>query len=277
MGKKRRDEYYDNESDSMSNSDSDGFGTGSGSGSESSRRRPKSKSRRPVGKGKPLLSLGRPGNPFTVRSEAWALQNSKTGCYLAAHEDGEVICEDDDLMHHDIPWFATPSSQTAKDSFKLSCCINKLNLCVEKDSVRASATSRNTEFMFLPVTGVQNKRFAIQNKQSKMFLGVSEDGEVVNSFEAESEFFIWTVSATKVPPARVPKNAAPMNESKTNSFMGHFSHNNTNAARNEVGKLENNAGQRSMPVSSRPQEQGCCSCFSSDPIPVQTNNYNNRH
>jgi hypothetical protein len=37
-------------------------------------------------------------------SEVYSLRNVTTGMYLAAHEDGQLVCEDADLKHHDIPW-----------------------------------------------------------------------------------------------------------------------------------------------------------------------------
>ncbi len=37
-------------------------------------------------------------------SEVYSLRNVATGMYLAAHEDGQLVCEDADLKHHDIPW-----------------------------------------------------------------------------------------------------------------------------------------------------------------------------
>jgi hypothetical protein len=37
-------------------------------------------------------------------SEVYSLRNVATGMYLAAHEDGLLVCEDADLKHHDIAW-----------------------------------------------------------------------------------------------------------------------------------------------------------------------------
>jgi hypothetical protein len=37
--------------------------------------------------------------------------------YLAAHEDGHLVCEDADLKHHDIPWNISYHPHTRKIHF----------------------------------------------------------------------------------------------------------------------------------------------------------------
>jgi hypothetical protein len=46
-----------------------------------------------------------------------------TGMYLAAHEDGELVCEDADLKHHDIPWNIAYHPDSRKIHFRTLTCI----------------------------------------------------------------------------------------------------------------------------------------------------------
>ncbi len=56
-------------------------------------------------------------------SEVYSLRNVATGMYLAAHEDGELVCEDADLKHHDIPWNIAYHPDSRKIHFRTLTCI----------------------------------------------------------------------------------------------------------------------------------------------------------
>ncbi|KAG5184880.1 hypothetical protein JKP88DRAFT_262723 [Tribonema minus] len=52
------------------------------------------------------------------QSAAYSVKNAATGMYLAAHKDGELVAEDNDLQHHDLVWriFEHPNGSVALQS-----------------------------------------------------------------------------------------------------------------------------------------------------------------
>ncbi len=50
-------------------------------------------------------------------AEVYSLRSVATGMYLAAHADGQLVCEDADLKHHDIPWNISYHPHSRKINF----------------------------------------------------------------------------------------------------------------------------------------------------------------
>ena len=132
-------------------------------------------------------------------SECWAFRNCFTGGYLGAHADGEVICEDLDLMHHDIPFRVLPAGGYR---VYLQSYINYVFVIVDTRQMiraiknKAAATPWEVE-------GLSNGRVAFFSRADNKFLGV--DGEAVAISTTRTEAFEWELTAVDAPPPRKKK------------------------------------------------------------------------
>ena len=134
------------------------------------------------------------------RSEVYSLKNGASSAFLAMHDDGEVVCEDVEAMHHDIPFRIIPVGDL---HVRLQCHINSLYLSVDQSSGQVRGVGHEEPSTLWAAVGGEGE-YSFCSNSSNTFLSV--DGTDVRLSADNSTDHVWfVVEPTTVPPPRIAK------------------------------------------------------------------------
>jgi len=137
-------------------------------------------------------------------SEVYSIKNIGTGNYLAAHEDGHLVCEDSDVKHHDIPFgiaFHPPSEQVS-----LICFINLLWVGVDAQNIpKAVKDADLNECWHIEKV---DQYYALKSANGKYLSAippVAGKDAVLATSDTVTDAEKWAIEPTTEPPPREPK------------------------------------------------------------------------
>lgn len=134
--------------------------------------------------------------------EVYAIRNATTNNYLAAHEDGELVCEDSELMHHDIPFLIYSAHHTHGPSrVYFQCYINGLFLAADEEgglkAVKDAAAPGAV--WHIPSAGAERGAHFLESKFGTFLCAAGEELSLQLTHAAGGK---WIIGPATAPPPR---------------------------------------------------------------------------